>query len=380
MTEAGRPVRVAHVVATAGTSGVESHLLTLLPSFDRSEVEPVLFVPGEGLLVERMRAWGVPVEFGAPTRKLAFLESDRLARRLAGQFDIVHAHGPRAAFWAARAAQRARVRTFVATIHELRWQTLPPGLQREVWIGLEGHAIRRARHLITVSGATRRDLIARWPDLAERTSVAHASAPLLLDPHRVPRAVPGHAAGPLRLATVGRFVGHKGYDLLLPALALLGDRQVQFTIDIVGSGPEASALRAAADRQGLSDRIRWIGPDADVPRVLAGAHVFVTATRGETFGIAVLEAMAVGLPVVAPAVGSLPELILDNETGILVPPAPERTLPGRIAAGIADLAADPDRRGSLGAAAASRAGTVFSPRAAAAGVTRIYRALTTHAR
>jgi glycosyltransferase involved in cell wall biosynthesis len=380
MREAGGPLRVAHVVATAGTTGVESHLLTLLPSFDRSEVEPVLFVPGEGPLVDRMRACNVSVEFGAPTRKLAFRDSGRLARRLAGQFDIVHAHGPRAAFWTAHAARRAKVRTFVATIHELRWQILSPGLRREVWIALEGHAIRSARHLITVSGATRRDLIARWPDLAARTSVVHASAPLLLNPQRVPRAAPGQVGrGPLRLVAVGRFVRVKGYDLLLPALSVLRDRQVQFTIDIVGSGPEETALRAAADRLRLSDRIRWMGPDADVPRVLADADIFVTATRAETFGIAVLEAMAVGLPVVAPAVGSLPELILDDETGILVPAAPERSLPERMAGAITDLAGDPGRRDRLGSAAASRARTVFSPRAGAAAVASIYRALVTDA-
>jgi glycosyltransferase involved in cell wall biosynthesis len=369
------PLRVAHVVATVGTSGVESYLITLLPSFDPAEAQPVLFVPGEGPLVDRLRERGVPVEPGAPTRKLAWRDADRLAGRLRGRFDLVHAHGPRAAFWAERAARRARVPAFLATVHELRWQTMPAGFRRDVWIALEGRTMRRAQRLITVSEATRRDLVARFPDLADRTRVVHASAPLLLESGRLPRAAPDRAGDPLRLVTVGRFAWQKGYDLLLRALALLGQRGVPFTIDIVGFGPDRVRLEEAAVRLGLEGRVRWRAADTDVPALLAGADVFVTATRAEMFGIAVLEAMAIGLPVVAPAVGSLPELIVDGETGVLVSPAPETAVPERIARALAELGADPARRGRLGEAAAGRARNVFGPPAVAAGVTRVYREL-----
>ena len=95
------PLRVAHVVATAGRSGVESYLTALLPAFDPGEVQARLFVPGPGPLVETLARRGVSAESGAPARKLAWADARALADRLRGQCDVLHAHGPRAAFWAA---------------------------------------------------------------------------------------------------------------------------------------------------------------------------------------------------------------------------------------------------------------------------------------
>ena len=374
MTQAmKRPLRVAHVVGTAGASGVESYLLALLPSFDPAQVQPTLFLPREGVLAGRMRARGVPVEYGAPTRKLAFGEIPALARRWLGGFDLVHAHGPRATFWAMRAARRAHISIVIASVHELRWQTLEPGLKRELWIRLERQALRGASRLITVSDATRSDLVARWPDLAARTSTVYASAPLLLEADSLPRARPGVGGETLRLVTVGRFNWQKGYDLLFPALADLSKRGVAWTLDVVGSGELEAELRAQAASLGIAERVCWLGRDAELREVLARAHAFVTATRAEMFGIAVLEAMAFGLPVLAPAVGSLPEVVADGECGQLVPFDPESTLPARLADVLARWAADPAERVRLGAAGAARARREFSPAALAAGVTAVYR-------
>jgi glycosyltransferase involved in cell wall biosynthesis len=369
------PLRVAHVVATAGATGVESYLIALLPSFDPDRVRPTLFAPGDGPLVDRLRARGIEVEFGAPTRKFAFAETAALARRWSGNFDLVHAHGPRAAFWAARAARRARVPGLVVSVHELRWQTVPASLRRSAWIALEGHALRRADRLVTVSDAARRDLVARWPGLEPRTVTVYGSAPVLLDADSLPRARPGAAELPLRLVTIGRCEWQKGYDLLLPGLARLSALGVPWTLDVVGAGPLEPALRAEADRLGVGDRVKWLGRDADVPGLLVRAHAFVTATRAEMFGIAVLEAMAFGLPVLAPAVGSLLEVVADGVSGHLVPFEPERTLPERLAQVLERWAADPLERARLGSAGAIRARERFSPAALAAGVTAVYREL-----
>ncbi len=369
------PIRAAHVVATTGTTGVEAYLLALLPSFDRGRVDPVLFVPGPGILVDRLRERGVQVESGAPTRKLAFREEHAFACRLAGSFDIVHAHGARASFWAARAAKRAHVRPFMVTLHDLRWQTLPPGIKREIWIWLETGVLRRARRIITVSAATRRDLITRLPELADRIAVVHASAPLLLEADRIPRADPGQQGEVLRLVNVGRFNWQKGYDLLLEVMGGLRKRGTAFTLDIVGFGVLERELRAQSLRLGLEDRIRWHGPETDVPALLAASHAFVTATRAEMFGIAVLEAMAIGLPVLAPAVGSLTEVVEDGVTGRLVPFEPEATLPARLASVLVRWARDPGERASQGSAGAARARSAFSPGMLARGMTDEYEML-----
>jgi glycosyltransferase involved in cell wall biosynthesis len=253
---------------------------------------------------------------------------------------------------------------------------LPPALKRDAWIALEHNTYAKADHLITASAAARSGMVGRWPELEPRISVVHASAPMLIDPDRLARARPGtHGDGPLRLVTVGRLDWAKGQDLLLEALARIERRGISITIDIAGSGAETSALQAAARRLGIANRIRWCGNVADVSALLASGDVFITATRTEMFGIAVLEAMAVGLPVIAPAVGSLPEVIAAGETGILVPAAPESELPDRLADAVEALARDPVRAAALGAAGAHRAREMFSPKAMAEGVTEIYRRL-----
>ena len=89
---------------------------------------------------------------------------------------------------------------------------------------------------------------------------------------------------------------------------------------LVGGGPEHAAVAAAVRRAGLDGVVALLGDRDDVPALLAAADVFVLASRSEGFPMSVLEAMAAGLPVVASAVGGVPEAVLDGETGLLVPP------------------------------------------------------------
>lgn len=368
------PIRVAHVVATVGATGVEAFLLTLLPSLVAEGVTPTLFVPGEGPLTGKLRARGVVIEHGAPTRKFDPGAERKLASLWRGRFDLVHAHGPRASFWAEPAARRLGI-PCVLTVHELRWQTLPPGWRRTLWVGLESRVLRRASVLTTVSEATRRDLLAREPALAERVRVVHAATPLALDGGPPRMATPFAGAPPIRLITVGRFSWQKGYEPLLHALALAAGAGVDFTLDIVGHGPEETGLRALAERLGIAPRLRWLGRDADVASRLAEADAFVTTTRAEMFGIAVLESMLVGVPVLATAVGSLPEVVADRESGELVPFEPAETLPARFAEALARWAADPERARRYGISGARRARERFSPAALARGMADVYRGM-----
>lgn len=362
----GAPLRVAHVVATSGATGVESHLIALLAAFDRTLVEPTLFAPRPGPLVERLQRRGIPVELGAPTRKLAFGEARRLARRWRGAFDLVHAHGARGSFWGAVAAGQAGL-PLVTTIHELRWRTLASGPRRWLWLELERRALEHSRRLIAVSEAVRRELVARRPEWASRTVVIPGTSPQLLEPRPPAPLDAPVAAVPLRLVTVGRLEPVKGHDRLLEALSRLAAR-IPFTLDVVGRGPLEGELRGLAARLGIADRVRWhLGAD-DVAEHLDRAQIFVTATREETLGLAVLEAMAAGRPVVVPAVGGLVELV--GEAGCLVDPG--AALPERLADVIAALAADPARMARLGAAGRARVLAAYDPLVLASRVADVY--------
>ncbi len=367
------PLRVAHVVATAGRSGVESHLAALLPAFDPDEVEARLFVPGSGPLVDVLAARGFRTETGAPSRKLAWAEARALAGRLRGACDVLHAHGPRAAFWAAAVARWARIPRFVCTVHELRWRSLPPGPKRSLWVAFEAWALRRADRLVVLSRDSESRVRERFPAWASRLTRIPGSTPLLLDESTLPRARPGDTNGPLRVIAIGRFQWVKRHDRLLEAVALATGRGADIELHLAGDGPLGPALHERARALDIESRVRWIGETFDVPALLASGHVFASASHSETFGIAALEGMAVGLPVVTCDNGGVSELVEDGVCGTVVRAAAD---PGA-AAGLADafvtLAGDPARRAALGAAAAVRARQKFSPAAMAHATTTVYR-------
>jgi glycosyltransferase involved in cell wall biosynthesis len=154
--------------------------------------------------------------------------------------------------------------------------------------------------------------------------------------------------GPPRIVTVGRFKAPKDPLTLVRALASLGARS--FEAVIVGDGPDRRAVEAEIERLGLVQAARLAGERDDVPELLAGADIFVLSSRSEGLPLSILEAMSAGLPVVASRVGGVPEVVLDGETGLLVPPGD----PSSLAAAIERLLVDPDLRARLGTAGRAR--------------------------
>jgi glycosyltransferase involved in cell wall biosynthesis len=140
-----------------------------------------------------------------------------------------------------------------------------------------------------------------------------------------------------------------------------------------GDGEMEPALRARAETLGIASQVRWLGGTFDVATTLASAHVFVTASESETFGIAALEAMAVGLPVVTCDNGGVSELIEDGVCGTLVRATADPAAANGLADALCALAADPGRRAAWGAAAAERARALFSPAAMAQATAAVYR-------
>jgi glycosyltransferase involved in cell wall biosynthesis len=367
------PLRVAHVVASAGRSGVESHLLALLSAFDPGDVRARLFVPGPGPLVDALATRGIHAETGAPVRKFAWGAARALAARLLGECDVLHAHGPRAAFWAAAVARWARVPRFVCTVHELRWRSLPPGPKRALWVAFEAWALGRADRLIVLSRDSEARVRERFPDWASRLTRIPGSTPLLLDEAALPRARAGEQGGSLRVIAIGRFHPVKRHDLLLDAVALAVRRGTAIELHLAGDGPLGPALRARAQTLGIESRVHWTGERFDVPALLASGHVFASTSYSETFGVAALEAMAVGLPVVTCDNGGVSELLEEGACGTVVRGETDAAMVQGLADAFATLAADPARRAAYGAAAAVRARELFSPAAMARTTAAVYR-------
>ena len=187
----------------------------------------------------------------------------------------------------------------------------------------------------------------------------------------IPNGVPDAALEPLprqfdrpTIGSLGRLDRQKGYDVLLHALASLPDA----ALVLVGDGPERSSLEALASSLGVDDRVRFVGWHAEPRRYLTTFDVFALPSRFEGFPLAIVEAMLAGLPVVASAVGSVPEAVREGETGLLVPPDDEAAL----TAALRRLLAEPSVRLRLGERGRALARERFTAAAMARSFERLY--------
>jgi glycosyltransferase involved in cell wall biosynthesis len=183
------------------------------------------------------------------------------------------------------------------------------------------------------------------------TDIAPCVITCVMNPVAVPEAAPSPSrpAGPI--VCTGRLGDHKGSSVLVRALALLAGRHPEARLVLAGDG-DREPLRAEAARLGVGDRLElpgWIGPD-EVASLLDRAGVFALPSRNEGLPMALLEAMARGLPCVVTPVGAIPDLVEDGVHGVFVPPDDPEALAGALGG----LLADPGRARALGDAARAR--------------------------
>jgi glycosyltransferase involved in cell wall biosynthesis len=146
---------------------------------------------------------------------------------------------------------------------------------------------------------------------------------------------------------VARFAPQKDHDTLFRALAEVLD--LEWELDLVGTGPDEETVRRRADQLGLSGRIRFLGMREDVPELVAASQVYLLISHWEGFPRSILEALRAGLPVVATDVGGVREAVLDGVTGFLAPENDDALLATRLRT----LLSEPALRARMGAASRS---------------------------
>ncbi|NUR94041.1 MAG: glycosyltransferase family 4 protein [Kribbellaceae bacterium] len=163
-------------------------------------------------------------------------------------------------------------------------------------------------------------------------------------------------AEPADLVTVGFLESRKNHAYLIDILGAAARRGHRYTLDIIGSGPDRRALQARADGHGVGDQVRFLGYQADPPALLPGHRLYCHTAIIENLPIALLEAMAAGLPVLAGAVGGIPEMVRPGVEGQFWPLDDAETAAGVLI----DTLQDEGRRTAMAAAAKLRAVTEFS--------------------
>jgi glycosyltransferase involved in cell wall biosynthesis len=358
----GRP-RLLIAVTLAETGGAQTYVASLLPALSGFEVTVAAYGPGPlREAVERAGAAYVPLRHVRrplhPWRDLlGLVELVRLCRRVRPH--VVHANSSKAGILARLAAAATGVPVRIFTVHGWAYRA-HSGLAARGYLTAE----RLVRPLTTATICVAET--ERETGLRERTCDAARTVviPNAVDVGRAPAAA--LAGDPPLILSVGRLKAPKDFATLVRALALV---RAPFAATVAGDGPERAELAALARRLGV--RVELAGERDDVPRLLAGADVFVLASRSEGLPLSILEAMAAGLPVVASAVGGVPELVEAGVTGLLVPPGEDAAL----ADALEHLLADAELRRRLGAAGRARAAERFDLPRFHAEHLELYRAL-----
>jgi glycosyltransferase involved in cell wall biosynthesis len=262
---------------------------------------------------------------------------------------VVHAHSSKAGCLTRLAAwsQRRGRRTLFTPHGWSFWAAT--GFEARAYLALERLAAHWCRILVTVSEAERAAGLDGRVGRPEQYRVVLNGVDL--EPYSgKPRPERGV------IVFVGRLREPKRADLAVRALAILRRTRPEARLDLVGDGPLRAELEALAEREGVREAVRFVGTSHDVPELLKRACCLLLASEYEGCPLTVLEAMAAGVPVVASAVGGIPELVVPGETGYLVPAGD----PEPFASALEQILADPARALELGAAGRRRAEALFT--------------------
>jgi glycosyltransferase involved in cell wall biosynthesis len=349
--------RVLTVVDSLRRGGAERLIVTTHAFMDRERFElavAALFPPYD--LAGELRGLGIKVwpldTRGTRDMVRAVLRTRRAVR--AFRPDIVHTH-----LFAANIAGRlaAGGRPVITTLHNPDYGAEDNGSLRfklrKLIDSKTGHRYNRA--FVAVSDAVRADYVEHMgfapihvvPNYVDVGEIARRVAGV---DRRHERTMLGIAPEEIVVLHVGRFHRQKAQDVLLYAFDEARREEPRLRLVLAGDGAEMSKARVLADDLNVEDRVLFMGDVADPMRLYAASDVFAFPSRWEAFGIALLEAMASGLPVVATRTGGIPDL-LGTEWPELV--EPEQVTP--LAVCLVKLARDPALRRELGAAAQARA-------------------------
>jgi glycosyltransferase involved in cell wall biosynthesis len=337
-------MNILQIISSAGMYGAESVILALSRALNARGHRTVLGV-FDNLSNPNREFYERATRDGIDSRLIVCkgqIDRGAIARirklALETEADIVHSHGYKADIYAYCALRNCRP-PLVSTCHN--W------IDEDFRAFLYGIGDRQVLRLfggvVAVSDDVKRRLLQAGV-LQERIRVIRNG--LDLSPFATGTPVRGERDGVV-IGLVGRLSREKGVDILIHAASKVLVTFPNTAFVIVGDGPDRKGLQKLVDELGIGSRVSLVGRRDDMPSVYRSFDIMVSSSRAEGLPIALLEGMANGLPVIATAVGEVPVLIQNGQTGLLLPPEN----PLALASAIVELLADGEYRTRLGCAA-----------------------------
>jgi glycosyltransferase involved in cell wall biosynthesis len=391
---------VLHVIANLDTGGAQEVVRTLLPALAGEGFRPIVASLRDGPLRAPLEEAGVPVEIVAGRRHSltaphrAIPELVRLRRQLAAviarhEAAIIQTHLLRSLDFLALSLRREpTVCGVLWTVHnarlDLREDQVPSGRVQGLLLGpkrlgyrlLYRSGARWGDGFVAVSDEVASAVVSEIrPPLAKVATIANAADtdryPAVVDRAAV-RAGLGVTDDMILVLSVGKLLRQKGHTSLIDALATIDAPDI--AVLVAGEGELRADVEARIEAAGLGPRMRLLGNRRDVPELLAAADAFVLPSLWEGLPMALLEAMASGLPVLATEVSGTREVVEPGISGLLVPPGD----PSRLATGLRgllDVVRSPEAAEAMGRAARQRVVERYGVGAQAAAHAALYRSV-----
>ncbi len=364
------PIRVLYLVKGLGPGGAERLIVAAASAHNRSALALRLayLLPWKDALVPELENLKVPTTCLNVRREWDLRWGMRLRRELIeNPADILHAHSPYPAGIArlvVRTLPRRLRPRIVYTLHNT-WGSFSrlTRVLNGLTYGLDSADIAVSRivnETLTPRRRARTEVLVHGIQLEEARSQMAKRASI--------RSELGVAPEEFVVGTIANFRAQKDYPNLLNAARLLKERGVQIRIIAVGQGPLEEEMRALHDSMELGDRVLLLGQRDDAVAVLGACDACVMASKNEGLPVAIMEALALGLPICATSVGGIPEAVTEGVEGQLVPPSD----PESLASALTRLATDPALRSEL-AAGARVAGERYDIQTAVTRIEQIYR-------
>jgi glycosyltransferase involved in cell wall biosynthesis len=327
--------------------GVGRHIRDVVTGLSNRGYEMVSCGPA---LPEGLEGPYVPLDLqrvvAARADSMALLELRRIVRDT--RPDIIHAHSSKAGAISRVGRVMSPRIPVIYTPHGYAFAGyFSSELKRRVYRGIERTLAPLANRVICVCEAEGQ--LARTIGPAKRVRVIHNGIATVGEDELDPVMEELRQRGPVICALTLLRPG-KGLETLIDGVPRVLARHPQAQVAIVGEGPDLDALQARASARGVSQAIHFLGQSANALSVLRGADIFVHPSWAESFPYVILEAMSIGVAIVASDVGGIAEAIVDNESGLLVPSGDDHIL----ANALIDLLDNASRRERLGDTAQRR--------------------------